>query len=113
MTTAIFTGGEDPKGSSPGGVQLRDSGVVARRERRWGLTFVSPWLFGLTTLFAIPLVASLILSFTNYELADQDGEPTRFVGLENWRRLFSDPEVKHTAWITVRFAFVLIPIAIV
>ncbi len=110
MSTALFTGGEDLHGSSPSG---SDSGVVARRERRWGLTFVSPWLIGLIFLFAIPLVASLVLSFTNYELADQDGKPTGWVGLENWRRLIDDPEVRHGAYVTFRFGLIAIPLGII
>jgi multiple sugar transport system permease protein len=110
MSTAIFTGGEDPSGSSPSGAE---SGAVARRERRWGLAFVSPWLVGLMLLFALPLVWSLVLSFTDYELADQDGEPTKFVGLENWSRLLGDSEVTHGAWITLRFALVAIPLGMI
>ena len=110
MSTAIFTGGEDSTGSSPSGAE---QGAVARRERRWGLTFVSPWLVGLAGLFALPLVWSLVLSFTSYELSDTDGRPTEFVGLENWRRLFSDPEVRHGAYITLRFAVIAIPLGLV
>lgn len=110
MSTAIFTGGEDPKGSSPSGAE---TGAVARRERRWGLLFVSPWLFGLITLFALPLVWSLVLSFTSYEIVDQDGEPTQFVGLDNWSRLFTDRWVRHGAYITFRFAVVAIPLGLV
>jgi multiple sugar transport system permease protein len=108
MSTAIFTGAEDLKGSSaPDG-----KGVVARNERRWGLLFVSPWLVGLTLLFAVPLLASLVLSFTSYELVDQDGEGTRWVGLENWRRVFSDPDTRHGAFITLRFAVIAIPLTL-
>ena len=108
MATAVFTGGEDPSGSSPSG-----GGAVARRERRWGLLFVSPWLFGLTTLFALPLLVSLALSFTDYEIVDQDGEPTKFVGLDNWTRLFTDRWVRHGAYITLRFAVIAIPLGLI
>lgn len=110
MASTIFSG----RGDSDESLRLRgETGTVARQERRWGLFFVSPWLIGLTTLFALPIVASLALSFTNYELADQDGEPTRFVGLENWQRLLSDPEVRQGAWITFRFAVIGIPLGMI
>jgi multiple sugar transport system permease protein len=99
----------DPRGAPT----PSDKGAVARSERRWGLLFVSPWLVGLTALFALPLVASLVLSFTSYELIDQDNEGTRFVGLENWRRVFSDPETRHGAWITLRFAIVALPLMLI
>ena len=98
--TAVFTGGEESEsGSSP----LRgERGSVARRERRWGLVFVSPWVIGLLTFFLIPIVASFVLSFTNFRLAST--EPTEFVGLENWRRMFDDPRVSHGLWVTLKFS---------
>jgi ABC-type sugar transport system permease subunit len=107
MSTAIFTG-------APGGADAYDSsaGMVARRERRWGFAFVSPWLVGFLVFFTIPLVASLVISFTDYELADQDDTPTSFVGLENWRRLFDDPDVTQGALVTLKYACVAIPLAL-
>lgn len=106
MSTAIFTGGPDAAAHAGG------AGVVARRERRWGFGFVSPWFVGFLVFFMIPLVSSLVLSFTDFELADQDGKPTSFVGLENWRRLFSDPDVRQGALVTVKYACVAIPLGI-
>ena len=109
MIEAIFVSGEGPSGSSPPG----DTGAILRRERRWGLAFVSPWLVGLVLLFMVPLLASLVLSFTDYELADQDGKPTSWVGFDNWRRVLRDSEVRHGAYITFRFAVVAIPLGLV
>lgn len=109
MSTAIFTGGDRIGGAAS---EVAGTGVVARRERRWGLGFVSPWLVGFLVFFTMPLVASLVLSFTDYELADQDGRPTSFVGLENWRRLFSDPDVRQGAVVTFKYGLVAIPLSI-
>jgi multiple sugar transport system permease protein len=117
MVTTIFTGRGDadteasPRRGGQAGGKLPASRVT-RHERRWGLSFVSPWLVGLTVFYAGPLLASLALSFTSYELVDQDDEPGRFVGLENWSRLLSDPEVRHGAWITLKFSLVFLPIAV-
>ena len=83
-----------------------------RRMRRRGLLFVSPWLIGLSLFYVIPLGASLVLSFTDYELVDQDDKPTEFIGLDNWTRLFEDPEVRHSAWVTLKFAVVFLPLSI-
>src|SRR5687768_5397513 len=68
-----------------------------RRRRRTGLLFVAPWLIGLSLFYLIPLIASLVFSFTDFELVDQDDKATEFVGLDNWQRLFSDDEVRHSA----------------
>ena len=59
--------------------------------------------------YLIPLVASLVFSFTDYELVDQDDIDTKFIGLDNWRRLFEDPEVRHSALVTLRFAVIFLP----
>ena len=50
-----------------------------------------------------------MFSFTNYELVDQDDVDTKFVGLDNWRRLFEDPDVRHSALVTLRFAVIFLP----
>src|SRR5690554_6195496 len=106
--TAVFTGGEEPDNGSS---SLRgERGTIARRERRWGLFFVSPWIIGLLTFFLIPIVASFVLSFTNYTLAST--EPTEFVGLDNWRRIFDDPRVSHGLWVTLKFACFAVPLGI-
>jgi ABC-type sugar transport system permease subunit len=107
----LFAGRGDSLAESP--LRGREQGRIARQERRWGLGFVSPWMVGLTLFFALPIVASLVISFTSYELVDQDGASTKFVGIDNWRRLFSDPEVRTGVWVTVRFAVVFVPLVVV
>jgi ABC-type sugar transport system permease subunit len=106
MAVAVLTGGEDRELAR----SSRPAGRLPRKERWWGLFFVSPWIIGLTLFYLLPLVASLVMSFTNYRLVG--GEGTEFVGLRNWQRLFSDPEVRHGAWITARFGLVWLPLAV-
>ncbi len=86
-------------------------GKLDRQERRYGLMFVSPWLIGLLLFFVAPLVASLAMSFTDYELVDQDGKPTSFIGLDNWTRIFSDPDVSNGLWVTLKFALMFVPVS--
>jgi multiple sugar transport system permease protein len=82
-----------------------------RRRRRTGLLFVAPWLIGLCAFYLIPLVASFVFSFTDYELVDQDDKATEFVGLDNWQRLIHDPDVRHSAWVTAKFALIFVPMS--
>jgi multiple sugar transport system permease protein len=68
----------------------RSSAVRKRRkaaETRAGYAFLAPWLLGFFLLTAGPMLASLYLAFTNYNLF----APPEFTGLENFRLLFSDP----------------------
>jgi multiple sugar transport system permease protein len=79
----------------------------SRREAIWGLAFVAPWIFGFIVFTVGPLVASLILSFTDFNLVRP--EDTTFVGLENYIQMASDPLVISGLLVTVKFALIAIP----
>jgi multiple sugar transport system permease protein len=61
------------------------------REALWGYLFVAPWLIGLALFTAGPMLASLALSVTDFNLVKP--EAIRFVGLDNYIRLGSDPTI--------------------
>lgn len=86
-------------------------GSLARREARWGLVFLSPWIVGFLVFYLVPMVASLIFSFTNFDITRPEGP--RFVGLANYAQLFRDPQVRKSLGITLRFMFVAAPIGVV
>ena len=50
------------------------------------LLLMSPWLVGFSVFFGYPLVMSAYLSFNHYDLLS----PPRWVGLANYRYLFTD-----------------------
>jgi multiple sugar transport system permease protein len=70
-----------------------------------------PWVIGFLLWYAIPMVASLWFSFTDFDLVGT--EPTRFVGLDNWQKLFTDPDVRQSAGVTFRYGLIALPVAIV
>jgi multiple sugar transport system permease protein len=57
-----------------------------RRSLLLGLLFVSPWLIGFLAFTAYPLVASAYYSLTRYDLI----RPPVFIGLDNFRELFTE-----------------------
>ena len=63
---------------------------LARRRGRAGLWFVMPWILGFLLWYLIPMVLSLWYSFTDFDLVSS--EPVRFIGLDNWEKLFTDSE---------------------
>src|SRR5436309_7287875 len=70
------------------------------RRRRLVLLLMSPWIVGFSVFFGYPLVFSAYLSFNHYDLLS----PPRWVGLANYRYLFSiEPEfwpaVRNTLWL--------------
>ncbi|MFB9235869.1 carbohydrate ABC transporter permease [Plantactinospora siamensis] len=79
-------------------------------EGRAGYVFLSPWLIGLLGITAVPMLLSLYLSFTNYDVLTPWSE-VRWVGLGNYRRMFStDPAYWHAVRVTVTFALVAVPL---
>ncbi len=57
-----------------------------------GLWFVAPALVLIGAFFGVPVLASLLLSFTDFDVyAVARPDRLRFVGLENYRRLLDDP----------------------
>ncbi|KKO54609.1 carbohydrate ABC transporter permease [Paenibacillus sp. DMB20] len=59
------------------------------REQVAGYLFVAPLMIGLIVLSLIPVIASLLLSFTNWNFV-AGIEAIRFSGLENFEKLFHD-----------------------
>ncbi len=62
----------------------------ARREALEGYLFLLPWLLGFLLFTAGPLLASFYLGFTTYRGGAQ---PPKWVGLNNFVRLFTDDEL--------------------
>jgi multiple sugar transport system permease protein len=59
---------------------------AARRSLIWGLIFVSPWIIGFLGFTIYPLISSLLISFTRYDLL----RPPVQIGLANYVELFTD-----------------------
>jgi multiple sugar transport system permease protein len=84
---------------------------LQRREIRWGLLFISPWLIGFLLFALIPTLASLGFSFTNYNPIRP--EETELVGFSNYARLFSDPFMRQAIGVTLRFTLISVPIGLI
>jgi multiple sugar transport system permease protein len=82
--------------------------VKASRSGWWGYAFIAPWLIGFTCLVAGPMIASLALSFTNYDLID-----ARFVGFENFRTLLAnDPRFWKSLTNTLLYTALALPLGL-
>ncbi|AGL17301.1 binding-protein-dependent transport system inner membrane protein [Actinoplanes sp. N902-109] len=75
-----------------------------------GYVFLSPWLVGLFAITAIPMLLSLYLSFTDYDVLTSISD-ANWVGWDNYRRMFTaDPAYWHSVRVTVTFALVAVPL---
>jgi multiple sugar transport system permease protein len=72
-----------------------------------GYLLLAPAFLFLLLLAIWPLVYSIGISFTNYEIAVS--RPLEWVGLANYRRLFNDPIFLGSLWTTAKFLLVIIP----
>jgi len=90
----------------PGQAARRRRGGTSARTRTAYL-FISPWLVGLLVFTAGPMVASLVLSFTDYDLVQE----AEFVGVENYQRLVQDPAVLTSLGNTVFYTVLHVPLS--
>ncbi|WP_334314343.1 sugar ABC transporter permease [Streptomyces gilvifuscus] len=88
----------------------------ARRPRSWQARrtgafylFTGPWLLGFLGMTVFPLGYALWLSFTN---SDGLSPNARFVGLANYREVFSDPDTLASLARTGLFAAITVPLTI-
>jgi len=97
---------------------FRNLSPLARREYRWGMLFLSPWIFGFLAFTLIPMLATLFFSFLNLKITDGILSKPDFAGLENYQQLFQDPQVWSTGatpgslWVTIKFGLFALPVGI-
>src|SRR5215831_10397886 len=82
--------------------------TIQQQQRLWGWIFLSPWIVGFFAFTFLPMIASLIFSFTDFTI----GKDTHFVGLENWQNLFKDPVTLQALGVTFRFGLLMLPISL-
>jgi len=98
-----------------GHVLAEPRAATSLRGQRWSRAslrlapwlLITPWLIGLFAITLGPMLASLILSFTDYNLLRQ----TNWVGLTNYIRMFTDDRKFFAAvGVTVNYVLVSVPL---
>lgn len=78
-----------------------------KRQNLWALIFLAPWLLGFLVFTAGPMVGSLYLAFTNYDLLTAP----KWAGLANFRRMFTaDPIFLQSLKVTLIYVAVGTPL---
>ena len=90
--------------TAPGAVAAASRGgrwrAFTERESVTGLAFVSPFIIGFIVFSAIPMIASLVLSLTDFDPREPD--QVHFIGLDNYAQMLSDPVLHQSLGVTVR-----------
>lgn len=88
----------------------RKRSVVRRLENRAAYLFLTPWLIGLFGITVIPVIASLFLSFTDFDVLS----PPNWVGTENYEKLFArDRRYINSVWVTLKYVGFSVPLILV
>ncbi|MDR2094417.1 MAG: sugar ABC transporter permease [Treponema sp.] len=91
---------------------MQKKSILFIRAQISSYVFLIPWLLGFFILTVYPMVYSLYLSFTDYNVL----EPPRWVGIKNYFVMFSgndqyvnDARFLNSLFVTLRFVFISVP----
>lgn len=84
----------------------RRMSAAARQEERAAWMLMAPWFLGVVAVTLGPLLASLYLSFTDYNLLSAP----EWVGLENYAEMLRDQRLHKALAVTATYTFVSVPL---
>ena len=84
------------KGARPG------AGGAGFSPRAIAWLFITPTILLLLAINIFPLIWTIRLSFTNYR-ANRPNEPIQWLGLRNYERVLTDPDIWHNMQVTAHF----------
>ncbi|HKP07831.1 MAG TPA: sugar ABC transporter permease [Microbacterium sp.] len=84
----------------------RKRSLADRKEERAAWTFLTPWFIGLIVITLGPMIASLVLSFTDYNLLSSPD----WVGFENYERMLVDPKLHKSLGVTFTYVLIGVPL---
>ncbi len=76
------------------------------RDNKAAYIFLLPWLVGLVVITIGPMVASLYLSFTDYNLLSAP----HWIGLQNYVAMYHDSRLINSLKVTFTYVFVSVPL---
>ncbi|WP_433555536.1 carbohydrate ABC transporter permease [Pseudonocardia xinjiangensis] len=92
--------------SAPRGMQSAREKAARGRDNKAAAIFLAPWLIGLIGITLGPMLMSLYLAFTNYNLLQNP----QFTGLENIQRMLGDERLGASLLVTAIYVLVSVPL---
>ncbi|MDK2884322.1 MULTISPECIES: carbohydrate ABC transporter permease [Pseudothermotoga] len=80
-----------------------------RKKNIAGYLFILPWLIGFCLFTAGPILFSIFLSFHEWHIFDK----MKWIGIENYKKLFADPLFYHSLKVTFYYAAISVPVGLV
>lgn len=88
---------------------IRSSAPAAKRHNKVASAFLLPWVIGLLGITIGPMLVSLYLSFTDYNLL----QAPQFTGLDNLTRMLHDDRLHKALVVTFTYVGVSVPLQLV
>lgn len=83
---------------------------VQRRHNILGYLYVSPWIVGFMLFTFVPMISSLVLSFTRYRIIT----PAKWIGIENYAYAFTQDDLFWSSLgRTFYYSFAFVPLSII
>jgi len=79
---------------------------LQRRQTRLAWLLLLPALAVVAFVALYPLGKTIYQSFTDQEFLGT--EPTKWIGLQNYRDLWHDTDFRHSVWVTIRFTLITV-----
>lgn len=79
------------------------------RENRAAYAFLTPWMLGMVILTLGPMLYSLYLAFTQYNLLTAP----QWIGLGNFTQMFHDPRYLSSVKVTLVYVLISVPLVLV
>lgn len=89
---------------------MRTAAARERNEARTALLFALPAIILIVLFILVPIVAVVVLGFTDFQLGDKS---LRFVAFENYAHLLKDRTFLKSLWNTTVYTAIVAPISIV
>src|SRR4030043_2010193 len=84
---------------------------LQKKEAKWGLIFLAPWMIGFVTFYFLPMLASFVFSLFDYNPAVPD--EAKFIGFQNWQRaIVTDREVYLSFIRTIKCSGISLPLTL-
>lgn len=81
-----------------------------RYNRPWeAYVFLAPWLLGLLAFTAVPMILSFYFSFTRYDMFT----PPRWIGIQNFVDMASDPLMRKSLQVTFTYVALSVPFQLI
>jgi multiple sugar transport system permease protein len=106
VVTSLYRAAVKTVTQSSGLHRIWSGSSLRRREAIAGYIAILPWFLGFLIFSVGPIIASLGLTFTRWEMLS----PLTWAGLANYRRLVTDPLVKQALWNTAFYTLLSVPL---